>query len=99
MGLLLFLVYNYILLNIVKYYIFIHWLLPSVAGDVGPPGPPGRPGRQGPMGTIGVPGPPGVAGQPGGRGPTGLSIKGERGDDGKLMFCDYYKNWVDYMII
>lgn len=49
-------------------------------GDTGPFGIPGRPGS---VGIIGPPGPPGAPGLPGGRGPTGLSLKGEAGFDGK----------------
>jgi hypothetical protein len=38
------------------------------------------------VGFIGPPGEPGNIGLPGTRGPKGLSIKGERGNDGK-KFC------------
>lgn len=65
--------------------------LPGPPGDRGLSGIPGRPGS---MGFIGPPGEPGNAGVPGLRGPKGLSIKGERGNDGKK--CCYkmtgYKN-------
>lgn len=51
-------------------------------GDRGLSGIPGRPGN---MGFIGPPGEPGIAGVPGLQGPKGLSIKGERGNDGKKV--------------
>lgn len=56
------------------------FLLPGPPGDRGLPGIPGQPGN---TGFIGPPGEPGSAGLPGSRGPKGISIKGERGNDGK----------------
>lgn len=65
-------------------------------GEVGLSGNNGRPGRQGSVGIIGSPGPPGVQGVAGGRGPTGLSIKGERGVDGKLVLFHWLFVYISY---
>ena len=51
------------------------------------------PGKRGEPGFIGPPGEPGPPGEAGPRGSKGLSIKGEKGDDGKkycyeMVECD-----------
>lgn len=67
---------------------------PGVIGPQGPTGPvgdrgesgiPGLPGQVGFLGPVGEPGSPGRDGP---RGPKGLSIKGERGYDGKNRISD-----------
>lgn len=66
------------------------WMFIMFSSLLGPPGDRGSsgiPGRPGNMGFIGPPGEPGSAGGPGLRGPKGLSIKGERGNDGK-KYCN-----------